>query len=190
MEGAQYRQNDTPSGVSSGDNKTKFADSIIKFYCAKLHIVMIVLDLVIGSVELGEGIKNGNQCPIQPMIGTFLIVHGAVSIFSGFTLMLAVRVAHYVCRQSERTIARPIFFLLLIIIIIINLFFFGWFIAGNIWVFGASANGVQGSNPTNSATYCQSDMYHAAIVLIIARYIVVPIIIIIVIAVRCCKKTK
>ncbi|CAF4324378.1 unnamed protein product, partial [Rotaria magnacalcarata] len=54
MEEARYRKNDTPSGVSSGDNKTKFTDSIIKFYVSKLHIVMIVMELVIGSVELAE----------------------------------------------------------------------------------------------------------------------------------------
>ena len=183
--------NDTPKKVSPGDDrKTKFLDRIIKFYTAKVHVVMIIVDLVVGSVELSYGVTYNNQCPIQQMIGPFLITHGATTIFSGLLIILAVVDARIIYVHSDKIRARLIIFILFVIMVILNIFFFAWFVAGNIWVFGAKANGVQGTDPTNFATYCQPDMYRAAIVLIVARYIVIPIVIIISIAVHCCKSSK
>jgi hypothetical protein len=191
MNDTEYNKNDAPEKVSSADNrKTKFLDRIIKFYTAKVHIVMIIVELVVGSVELNYGVTYNNQCPIQQMIGPFLITHGATTIFSGLLILLAVVDARIVYVRSKKTTARLIIFILFLIMVILNMFFFAWFVAGNIWVFGAKANGVQGTDSTNLTTYCQPDMYRAAIVLIIARYIVIPIVIIISIAVHFCKSSK
>ncbi|CAF4238957.1 unnamed protein product, partial [Adineta steineri] len=47
---------------------------------------------------------------------------------------------------------------------------FAWLITGSVWVFGAKANGVQGDNPNATNTYCQSDLYKSAFVLLIINY--------------------
>jgi hypothetical protein len=191
MNDTQYNNNDIPGKVSATDDrKTKFLDRIIKFYTAKVHIFMIILELVVGSVELGYGVTYNNQCPIQQMIGPFLITHGATTIFSGLLIILAVVNARIVYVHYDKTRARLIIFILFLIMVILNIFFFAWFVAGNIWVFGAKANGVQGTDPTKFTTYCQPDMYRAAIVLIVARYIVGAIIIIISLAVHFCKSSE
>jgi hypothetical protein len=156
MREAHYGKSDVPEAVSSDDRKTKFFDRIIKFYTARLHIVMIIVELAVGSVELGYGISYNNQCPIQPMIGPFLITHGAVTLFSALIIILAVIDARVVNIRGDKTRARMAISVLFLIVVALNLFFFAWFIAGNVWVFGAKANGVQGSDPTNLTTYCQS----------------------------------
>lgn len=190
MKSAHYDTNHNAEAASSDDKNATFFDRTVKFYTSKFHIFLIILDFVVGSVEIGEGARHNNECPIQPMIIIFLIVHGALTIFSGALMTLAVLLAKNIYYHSGKRIARTIFVMVVVIITLLNMFFFAWFIAGNVWVFGARTNGVQGSDSTNTSTYCQQDVYRAAFVLIIARYIVFPIIIIIVVIVRLCKKKK
>jgi hypothetical protein len=50
------------------------------------------------------------------------------------------------------------------------LFTLAWLIAGSIWIFGAKNNGVQGSDPNNRMTYCQSNLFDVAFRLLIINY--------------------
>lgn len=186
MKNNQYSTSDVPGAESSDDWKTKFLDKIIKLYNSKLHIIMIIVELVVSCVELGHGIRYNNQCPIQQMIGPFLITHGAVTVLFAFMIILAMIDARVVYVRGDKRKARLAMFIIFFIIVLLNIFFFAWFIAGNVWVFGAKTNGVQGTDSTLS-TYCQPDLYRAAFVLIIVRYIIIPIIIIIGMIVWFCK---
>jgi hypothetical protein len=86
--------------------------------------------------------------------------------------------------DNHKIIAQRFIMIIVIFSLIVTLFSFAWIITGSVWIFGAKTNGVQGSNSAITTTYCQSDLYRAAFVLIIINYIV-HILIILLIIVRC-----
>jgi bacteriorhodopsin len=106
--------------------------------------------------------------------------------------ILAIVVARVIYPRNQ-TLARRIVFAIFLFFILVNLFCFAWFIAGNVWVFGAATNGYQSTDSTNMSTYCQMDLFRAAFGIIISRYIIVTIIIIVLIRytiIRLCKGEK
>jgi hypothetical protein len=163
-------------------------DGAINYYGSKKHIVLTIIGTVFGIVEINYGVDYNGQCPIQPMISIFLIVHGAVMLLEVVVGILALLISRVIYPKYGQVLARRLIFAVILFFIFVNLFCFAWFIAGNVWVFGAANNGYQNTSP-NTSTYCKMDLFRAAFGIIISRYAIVAIIIIVVL-VKIYKREK
>lgn len=167
-------------------------DAAISYYASRKHVVFTIMGAVFGIVELNYGVKYSGQCPIQPMIAIFLIVHGSVMLLEVAIGILAILISRVIYVKHDQVLARRLIFAVFLSLIFVNLFCFAWFIAGNIWVFGSITDGYQNSNSAISTTYCEIDLFRAAFGIIISRYIIVTVIIIVIFVskrreiMRCC----
>jgi hypothetical protein len=143
------------------------------------------------AVELSYGIIYANQCPIQPLINIFLIVHGCSLMTNAILLLTGFLAARYIKRSLSPS---PCFQRLAVGSIIgqlIILFFdIVWLIVGQVWIFGAQRAGVQTSNSTLTTTYCHSNLFWSGFVLIIINYAVLLIIILVVVVRFIIKRRK
>jgi len=183
MKQPEKSNEDISAGVTDPKKQRRIRclDKAVNYYGSKKHVATVIIGIVFGIVELRYGIQYNGQCPIQPMIATFLIVHGAVLLFDAGIGILALLTSRVIYSSYDQVVARRLIFALFLILVLVNLFSFAWYIAGNVWVFGALANGYQGSDSSNLTTYCESNLFRAAIGIIISRYVIFGIIIIIVI---------
>lgn len=156
-------------------------DKIVRFYRRKFHFITIPIGVVLSAVHLKFAIEYLGQCPIQPMINIYMIVHAAVTLTLILLALAGVIVARYGYPRPDEnnnpTNARYILLTVFGLTLIFFLFSFSWLVAGSVWVFGAKANGVQGTDPSATTTYCQSNLYRAAFVLLIIHYVLHGIII-------------
>jgi hypothetical protein len=146
-------------------------------------------------IPLYFGIHYIGQCPIQPLINTFLIGHGYSNLATVMLLLIAFISAKYI-RQSfnPSSYARYLLIISLIGHLVILLFSIAWLVAGQIWVFGAQSNGFQSTDPRQSATYCHSTLFWNAFGIIFATYGIFLILILVIagrfIIKRCKAKRK
>jgi hypothetical protein len=132
------------------------------------------------AVELNYGIKYLNQCPIQPLINVFLIVHGCSSLVFALILLLGFFTARYIKRSpTPSPYARILLRSSLLGQLIYLLFSIAWLIAGQVWVFGAQTNGFQSSNSTQTATYCHATVFWTGFAIIIVTYAIWLILIVV-----------
>ena len=174
------------------DNNTRFKQ-IIRFYSLKFHFITVPLTLIIAIVHLRFAIKYIDECPIQPMINIYMIVHAAVHLsimLITFLGVINIRCIYPSFQHPNQTVPRVILISILAVTLTLMLFSFGWLIAGSVWVFGAKANGVQGSDSTDTTTYCQTELYRSAFVLLIVNYVVHIIIFSVLIFKRICQKQE
>lgn len=169
-------------------------DKCFRFYRAKFHLFSIPIGIILAIVHLKYGIQYLGQCPIQPNINIYMIVHASTTLLVVAIATIGVLDTCYMDSRSEdssnKTLARHIIVIVVILSLILLLFNLAWLITGSVWIFGAKSNGVQGSDPTATTTYCQSDLYRAAFILIILNYIFHIVIISMVIIKRtCCKNS-
>ena len=169
-----------------------FFDKCIRFYSRKFHFVIVPIVIIISAIHLKYGIQYLDQCTIQPMINIYMIVQASAALFLILLAMIGMIVVRCIYSDSEKTnhkiIGQSLILIVVILSLIVGLFSFAWLVAGSVWVFGAKSNGVQGSDPTITATYCQSDLYRAAFALIIINYVVHTVIILILIVRHMCFK--
>jgi hypothetical protein len=154
--------------------RRNFLDRCIRFYRAKFHFITIPFGIIISIIHLKFGIEYLGQCTIQPMINIYMIVHASVALFLillALTGVLIVRHIYSRFEEENKKIARHLILIVVILTLIVLLFSFAWLIAGSVWIFSAKINGVQGSDLTATTTYCQSDLYRAAFLLIIIHYV-------------------
>jgi hypothetical protein len=141
-------------------------------------LIQCVLTIAAFAVELNYGITYLNQCPIQPLINTFLIVHGCSSLINGIVLLIGHLAAKYIKRSPNPSpCSRRLVVGSLIALLILLIFSVPWLIVGQVWVFGAQTNGFQSSNSTLTTTYCQSQVFWTAFAIIIMTYAIWLIII-------------
>jgi len=154
-------------------------------------ILQICLTFSSAAVELNYGIKYMNQCPIQPLINVFLIVHGCWSLVNGMVLLMGFITAKHVKRSpnpsrcARRSIAGSLIGQLVLLVICI-----AWLVVGQVWVFGAQVNGFQSSNSTQTATYCHPTVFWTGFVIIIITYAVWLIIILVLVVRYIIKRHK
>ncbi|CAF1142815.1 unnamed protein product [Didymodactylos carnosus] len=153
--------------------QSKRLDKAFAYFSSRMHLINMALALAFSIIELHYGSKYKHQCPINQNIPIFLLVHGSLKIFWVFIGILAFLVAKFL-RQYNEVLAIRLMLINLIIQLICFLFFFAWFITGNVWVFSIKPK-VQ-YNPSIPATYCQTNLYHAAFGLIVSTYIVFGIV--------------
>ncbi|CAF1447980.1 unnamed protein product [Adineta steineri] len=161
----------TPTILPSRSKYEERLDKAIKYYSSKTLVAQIVLACVFAIPELRYGIGYKNQCPMQPQISMFLIVHGATKFAWVFLNILASIDAKIINeRMKKKDLARQLMLINLILQFLFALWFPSWFIAGNIWVFRNKSRH-QSTDPTNTSTYCNDELYQAASLLIIMTYI-------------------
>jgi hypothetical protein len=159
-----------------------FLQIAIRFYSFRCHFILIPLIIIYAAVHLAYAIKYFGQCPIQPLIIIYMIVHASVQLGLIILAFFGVIIVQCIYSRNE-TIGTVILIIVLFLQIITVLFSLAWVIAGSIWIFGAKANGVQGDNPDMTSTYCQSQLYKAAFILLIINYVIHGLLIIVIIAI-------
>jgi hypothetical protein len=134
-------------------------------YKSKRFHIQLLLPFSIAIVSLIIGIIYSSNCPIQRYIPVYLIVQGAVGLLIFDIHLLAM--VYILCVTKFKY-----FFICTIAILtaFLGLFLFALFIAGNIWIFSVF-NRVQFDDSTNTNSYCNGVLYHAAFWLVIVQYI-------------------
>jgi hypothetical protein len=167
-------------------------NKVIAYFSSYRILIKIILTAAFSGVELHFGIDYRNQCPMEPWINIFLIVHGSTKLGWVVLAILAYINAKFVYGyMNKKTMARQIVIPSIVLELLFTLWFLAWFIAGNVWVFSKKSS-VQYTNPKNTSTYCNQILYTAAFGLIIGTYIAFSIIITFIIIRRRVinKKTK
>jgi len=165
------RYNNT--GVLSSPRQ-QFIEKCIRFYGAKFHFIGIPIGIIFVIIHLIFGIKYLHQCTIQPLIPIYMIVQASVVFGILLLTVIGMIIAHGIYYRSWRNnkmIARRLTVIVIILTLILFLFNFAWLVAGSVWVFRAESNGVQGSDSSATTTYCESNLYRAAFILIIGNYV-------------------
>lgn len=174
--------NDVQNGEFQNNNAAVFSPprrdwigNYMRFFMFRFHFIAIPVGIILAAIHLKYAITYLGECPIQPMINVYMIVHAAVGLFAIITVLIGVLIARCIDSRVEiennKMIARRLIIVLLIFQVIVGLFSLSWLIAGSVWIFGAAADGVQGSKLADTTTYCQSHLYRAAFVLIIINYV-------------------
>ncbi|UJR34451.1 hypothetical protein I4U23_021858 [Adineta vaga] len=182
------------NGISPLLSRSIWLQKAIDFYSRKFHFIVILLGIIVSIIHLKFAIEYFNQCPIQPMIPIYMIVHASVHIIIIlFTIIGIFNVRYHFSRDLEEYKSIGVIILVIILVSTLSLFLFSfsWLITGSVWIFDAKVNGVQGDNPTDANTYCQSELFRSAFVLLIVNYILHVVIISLIIVRRfCCKRGK
>ena len=157
----------------------------MRFFMFKFHFIAIPVGIIVAAVHLKYGIQYLDECPIEPMITVYMIVHAAVGLFAIITVFVGVLIARGIYSrpqiENNEKIARCLIIAILIFQVIVALFSLSWIIAGSVWIFSISGT-QQGSNPADTTTYCQTHLYRAAFALIIINYILHTFIVVAIIA--------
>jgi hypothetical protein len=109
-----------------------------------------VAAIVIGSVYL-------NDCTVEPHIPIYLIVAGVFTLISGYV----------------SSVDKEKYPLLVWLASLFGLFTFGWFIAGNIWVYGNAWPHTD--TDVTDPMYCHRTLYMFAFWLLTATYIMLGV---------------
>ncbi|UJR12214.1 hypothetical protein I4U23_016391 [Adineta vaga] len=173
--------------------RPKWLQRAIGFYSRKFHFIVMPIGIIMAAIHLKFAITYLDQCPIQPMINIYMIVHASVHLL--IILLALIGVVNTRCNfprglEEDKSIGVVILVIILVSTFVLFLFSFAWLIAGSIWVFSAKVNGVQGDVPSATNTYCQSELFRAAFVLLIVNYIIHGIIIFVVLLRYICCKRK
>ena len=167
---------------------------VIGFYSRKFHFIIIPIGIIVAAIHLKFAIQYFDQCPIQPMIPIYMIVHASIHLtvmLVGIFGIINVRCNFPRDTQQSSSVGVAILVIIMVSVLIISLFSFAWLITGSVWIFSAKANGVQGDNPNDTSTYCQSELFRPAFVLLIINYIMHVVIVSLIIARRfCCKRER
>jgi len=186
-DGIQDKSTDAPSSARQARIEKCF-----RFYRAKAHLISIPIIIIISIIHLKYGIKYLGQCPIQPKINIYLIVNASVALLLMLIAIIGVITARIYPRlekKNEMMIARRLILIVIIFTLILSLFSLAWLVTGAVWIFGAKKNGEQGSNPQDTTTYCQPNLYRAAFTLVIINLIFHSVIILIII-IKCIRGNK
>lgn len=154
-----------------------------------LAVIGIFLTTVAGTIVLGIimiipltciiiGATYLDDCPLERYIPIYLVVSGSVGLFE-----ILLRIVKTTCwkkqcdgeEASEGAVGKLGTYLTYLIFC----FFFAWFIAGNVWVYGSQSD--LSSNPA-SANYCHSTAYYFAFWYITTWYIIIGLVILL----MCC----
>jgi hypothetical protein len=159
-------------GQLDNRQKGRLDKAVIRF-SSWIILFQIIFAIPPSVVGLYYGINYGNQCPIQPLINVFLIVHGCCSLVNGIVLLIGFIAANYIKRSSSPSpYARCLLAVSLIGQLVLFLFLVAWLVVGQVWVFGALSNGFQSNDSTRLTTYCYSILFWNGFAVIIITYAV------------------
>ncbi len=136
-----------------------------RLYKSKRFHLQLLLPFSIAVVSFVFGIQYLHDCPIQPRIPIYLLLQGAVGLLITVIHLLAIVYILYIIKFKYQFIST-----IAIFTAFLGLFLFAWFLAGNIWTFSVFKR-VQFIDQTNTNSYCNGNLYHAAFWLLIVQYI-------------------
>jgi len=117
---------------NDSSNPADFAKSASQIICGSiLFTISLALATLLPVASLVIGILYLEKCSIQKYIPIWLIVMGAVGIYTALTKAITNTIQK--CRKSKETSSCCLFDCLNCIA---SVFLLGWFIAGNVWVYG------------------------------------------------------
>jgi hypothetical protein len=130
--------------------------------CMGLSYVVPISMVVMGSVFI-------DACRVEPMIPIYLIVFGAVQQ-AKLSIDLNTRGCRQRC-QNENQEDNMCYKFLNLLSRLFGLFLFGFFIAGNVWIY---RNWTPSNDPT-SARYCYGPLYYYAFWVTTSVYIIMGV---------------
>ncbi|CAF1404023.1 unnamed protein product [Adineta steineri] len=145
---------------------------LIKHFSSRRVLIFLVVGLILACVELAYGQKYEGQCPYRPQITLFLTVHGIVKLVACVTIIIAYAQARFLTNYKY---LYELMLVNIVIHLIFGLFFLIWFILGNVWIWTVNRSVMQGTDPTQTSTYCENALYQAAKHLLIVHYILMGI---------------
>jgi hypothetical protein len=187
-----FSQFQDENGFQPTEHNDRFQRAI-RFYLRRFHFIAIPLIIILVAIHLKFAIQYLGQCPMQPMINIYMIVHATVQVvlmLITFIQIINIRCIYLRDGEQNKTVGRIILVVGLISTLVLLLFSLAWLIAGSVWIFGAKTNGVQGSIPNATTTYCESDLFNAAFTLLIINYVMHGLIIFIVVMRCICRKNE
>lgn len=134
------------------------------FRSKRFH-AQLLLPFSVTLVSLVIGALYSRDCPIEPSVPVFLIVQGTVGLIIFVLHLVATIYILYITAFKYQFIVTVAFLAAALI-----LFLFGWFLAGNVWVFSIVER-VQSTDQTKADSFCNDTVYRAAFALIIAVYV-------------------
>ncbi|CAF0850119.1 unnamed protein product [Adineta steineri] len=160
-------------------NKSSLDKAVIRL-SSRRTLFQIISTIPTFAVELTYGIKYLNQCPIQPLINVFLIVHACASLAEGIVLFIGFIAAKHIKKSLNTSSFTRILVAGSSIGQLILLFFsIVWLIVGQVWVFGAFSNGFQSTDSTQSSTYCHQTVFWTGFAIIVVTYAICLILILV-----------
>jgi len=155
--------------------QTTIANVAIDFYARRSHFIVLPLIVILVIMLLRFSVKSIDECPIQPMISTYMIVYGIIHLLLIVLTCIGMLNTYYIYPRLQYTNeALPRFILLCVLVcrLILLVFGFAWLIVGSVWIFEAEHKGVQWSKPAHTTTYCRSELYRLAFALVVVNYII------------------
>lgn len=156
----------TPNVLSRPFGEHKVIKKTTGLYRSKRFHGQLVLIFSIAIVSLIFGILYYDQCSIESRIPLFLVVQGvagisllAVHLFATIWILFIIIFKYQVIALVAGSA------------MVILMFWFVWFIVGNVWVFSVATR-VQFTDPTTTNSYCHRSVYRAAFWILIAQYFV------------------
>ncbi|CAF2315735.1 unnamed protein product [Rotaria sp. Silwood2] len=157
----------------ASERKIKFLPPFLSLLLGSNYfLIVLCILLIVPVLELAIGVAYQDQCPVSSYIPKYLIVTGACGIIViALTIMIIVS---FICCNKQDTIAGSclgtcVIAILIVIICLMTFFLFAWFIAGNVWVFGA--RNIVDFDDKKSINYCHSTLYNFAFWIVIITYI-------------------
>jgi hypothetical protein len=177
-----------PTAAAQLSKRRVLLAKFIKHFTSKRVLIILLIGLVVACVELVYGHKYDDECPYRPQIALFLTVQGIVKLVSCCTVIIAYIQARFLRNYKY-------LYELMLVNIAIHLvfatFFLAWFILGNVWIWTVNTSVIQSSDPTQTSTYCDDQLYQTAKRLLIVHYIIIGIVFLIVVGRRICiRHTK
>lgn len=169
---------------------TRLDKAIIRFSSWKILIQCILMSpsfiapFYVGVHYLGE-------CPIQPLINTYLIIHACLNLANILFLLISFITAKFITKSMDNSnCLQDLFISSLIGQLVVFLLSFAWLIVGQVWIFESQSNGFQSTDPTQTATYCRSAIFWNAFASIIITYAIWLLIILIILGRIIIKRCK
>merc|ERR1712168_392433 len=127
------------------------AGAICVLCLALSSMIFIISMIVVGGVYI-------NDCPMQNYIPIYLIVAGVFSLLEMIFSIVRAQISDDVKPRVYDTL--------------VGLFFFAWFICGNVWIYGIHG---KFSDDIGSELYCNAHLYWFAFSITTIGYICVGI---------------
>ena len=157
-------QNPVPTPTQSS-----LVDTLVRLYASKRHLLIIVLGIVFSGIHLKFAIQYLGQCTIQTMINIYIIVHASVTILLllfAFTGFMTARCIYPRSGESSKRTVGWVLYAIVGLKLVAVVFGLIWLVIGSVWVFGVKVNGAQESDATITATFCSSDLFESALIMV------------------------
>jgi hypothetical protein len=127
------RDNNTDIFLSPREERI---EKVFRFYRAKFHLISISIGIIFAIIHLKFAIEYLGQCPIQPLINIYMIVHASVTLLLILLALIGVIIVRSFDfrgkQEKNKMIARRLILIVVILTLILLLFSLAWLVAGSV----------------------------------------------------------